>query len=66
MIHTVHFVVIPESLSDPAVWAEAISQNAYDCGVGLGLLVAYAVGMTRSDPIVKYGVAIPVMANFVW
>lgn len=40
-------------LSDPRVWLEALTQNAWDTGAGWGLILTYAACMRRQDGVVK-------------
>ncbi len=38
-------------LLDPKVWLHALTQNAWDTGAGWGLILAYAVYMSKKDDI---------------
>ncbi|HEX6306582.1 MAG TPA: sodium-dependent transporter [Longimicrobiales bacterium] len=38
-----------EGLSNPTVWLQALTQNAWDTGAGWGLIVTYAVYMRRRE-----------------
>lgn len=40
-------------LSDPRIWVEALTQNAWDTGAGWGLFLTYAAYMSTSQGIVK-------------
>ncbi|XP_006822836.1 putative sodium-dependent transporter YhdH [Saccoglossus kowalevskii] len=52
-------------LSDPVTWMEAISQNAWDTGVGHGEFLSYATHMTRENGVVKISTGIPTANNLV-
>lgn len=61
------FVVMSflESFGKPRVWVDALSQNAFDTGAGLGLMVPYSSFMTRNHGIVRYATLIPATNNLV-
>lgn len=40
-------------VSDPKIWIEALTQNAWDTGAGWGLFLTYAAYMTSNQGIVK-------------
>ncbi|XP_064597738.1 uncharacterized sodium-dependent transporter YocR-like [Liolophura sinensis] len=63
----IRFLFTPswDAFSDPRVWVDAISQNAFDTGAGMGMMITYASYMTRSNSVVKYGTLIPVGNNIV-
>ncbi|XP_067667839.1 uncharacterized sodium-dependent transporter YocR-like [Haliotis asinina] len=54
-----------ESFTDPRVWVDALSQNAFDTGAGSGLMIPYSSYMTRENGIVRYGSLIPSCNNLV-
>ncbi|OWF38829.1 uncharacterized protein LOC110465744 [Mizuhopecten yessoensis] len=54
-----------ESLGKPRLWVDAISQNAFDTGAGMGLMIPYSSFMTRDHAIVKYATLIPATNNVV-
>ncbi|XP_012935524.1 uncharacterized sodium-dependent transporter HI_0736, partial [Aplysia californica] len=54
-----------ESLGNPRLWIDALSQNAFDTGAGAGLMVPYSSFMTRNHGIVRYSVIIPTLNNLV-
>ncbi|XP_060077714.1 uncharacterized sodium-dependent transporter YocR-like [Ylistrum balloti] len=54
-----------ESLGKPRLWVDAISQNAFDTGAGMGLMIPYSSFMTRDHAIVKYATLIPATNNIV-
>lgn len=41
------------TLSNPKVWLEALTQNAWDTGAGWGLILCYAAYMRTTDSVVK-------------
>lgn len=40
-------------LTNPRLWLEALTQNAWDTGAGWGLILSYAVYMRSKDSVVK-------------
>lgn len=54
-----------ESFGNPRLWVDAISQNAFDTGAGMGLLIPYSSFMTVENDVVKYGIFIPSVNNLV-
>ena len=40
-------------LSEPKIWLEALTQNAWDTGAGWGLILSYAAYMRSHDTVVK-------------
>ncbi|MCF7885704.1 MAG: sodium-dependent transporter [Candidatus Marinimicrobia bacterium] len=42
-----------EQLQNPAIWLEALTQNAWDTGAGWGLFMTYAAYMKKKHGIVK-------------
>ncbi|MDT0632524.1 sodium-dependent transporter [Rubrivirga litoralis] len=52
-------------LASPAVWLEALTQNAWDTGAGWGLILTYAAYMRREDGIVRNAVLTGVGNNLV-
>ncbi|TGZ70044.1 hypothetical protein CRM22_003410 [Opisthorchis felineus] len=54
-----------ESFTQPSLWIAAASQNAFDTGAGLSVLLTYATYMGRSASITKYSLFIPMMNNLV-
>ncbi|XP_013385475.1 uncharacterized protein LOC106155279 [Lingula anatina] len=54
-----------ESFGDPRLWVDAVSQNAFDTGAGMGLIIPYAAYMTSNHGIVRYGTLIPATNNMV-
>lgn len=52
-------------LAEPAVWLEALTQNAWDTGAGWGLILTYAAYMNREDGIVRNAVLTGVGNNVV-
>lgn len=49
------FLFTPQwsQLSDPNVWLEALTQNAWDTGAGWGLILTYAAYMSTKHSVVK-------------
>ena len=41
------------TLSNPSVWLEALTQNAWDTGAGWGLILTYAAFMKRSESVTR-------------
>lgn len=41
------------TLTNPRVWLEALTQNAWDTGAGWGLILCYAAYMRTSDSVVR-------------
>ncbi|PAA64796.1 hypothetical protein BOX15_Mlig022340g3 [Macrostomum lignano] len=54
-----------EALQDPRLWVDSASQNAFDTGAAMGLIVPYATYMTRKHGVVRFSTLIPAMNNFV-
>ncbi|XP_061178208.1 uncharacterized sodium-dependent transporter HI_0736-like [Saccostrea echinata] len=54
-----------ESFGEPRLWVDALSQNAFDTGAGMGLMIPYASFMTVDNSIVKYGLFIPSINNLI-
>ncbi|KAK6187054.1 hypothetical protein SNE40_006302 [Patella caerulea] len=54
-----------DSLKEPRLWVDALSQNAYDTGAGLGLMIPYSSFMTRENAVVKYATLIPTTNNLI-
>lgn len=54
-----------ESFGEPRLWVDAVSQNAFDTGAGMGLMIPYSAYMTRKNSIVKYGYLVPATNNLV-
>ncbi|XP_076456354.1 putative sodium-dependent transporter YocR [Babylonia areolata] len=54
-----------ESLGEPRTWVDALSQNAFDTGAGMGLMIPYSSFMTRTHAVVKYGTVLPAANNLV-
>lgn len=54
-----------ESLGMPGVWIAAASQNAFDTGAGISVLLTYATFMSRASGIVRYSFLIPITNNLV-
>ncbi|KAL8558241.1 hypothetical protein ACOMHN_040939 [Nucella lapillus] len=54
-----------ESLGEPRLWVDALSQNAFDTGAGMGLMIPYSSFMTRSHGVVRYGSVLPAVNNVV-
>ncbi|PVD32527.1 hypothetical protein C0Q70_07967 [Pomacea canaliculata] len=54
-----------ESFGDPRVWVDALSQNAFDTGAGMGLMIPYSTFMTRHNGIVRYATFLPILNNLV-
>jgi SNF family Na+-dependent transporter len=42
-----------------------MSQNAFDTGAGMGLMIPYSAYMTKKNGIVKYGHLVPSINNLV-
>ncbi|KAH3712231.1 hypothetical protein DPMN_071916 [Dreissena polymorpha] len=63
----IEFLFTPHwnSFLEPRVWVDAISQNAFDTGAGMGLMIPYSAYMTRQNGIVKYGYLIPATNNLI-
>ena len=55
----------PESFGKPRLWVDALSQNAFDTGAGMGLMIPYSSYMTNKNGIVKYGHLIPATNNLI-
>ena len=53
------------TLASPAVWLEALTQNAWDTGAGWGLILTYAAYMRREDGVVRNAVLTGVGNNTV-
>ncbi|KAL4217803.1 hypothetical protein ACF0H5_022542 [Mactra antiquata] len=54
-----------ESFKEPRLWVDAASQNAFDTGAGMGLMIPYSAYMTRRNGIVKYANIVPATNNLV-
>ncbi|XP_050389162.2 uncharacterized sodium-dependent transporter HI_0736 [Patella vulgata] len=54
-----------DSLKEPRLWVDALSQNAYDTGAGQGLMIPYSSFMTRENAVVKYATLIPTTNNLI-
>ncbi|XP_077989850.1 putative sodium-dependent transporter YhdH [Glandiceps talaboti] len=52
-------------MTNPQLWVDAASQNAWDTGAGMGLFIAYAGYMSSSNGIVRFSYIIPVCNNIV-
>ncbi|VDP74589.1 unnamed protein product [Echinostoma caproni] len=63
----ISFLLTPNwaSLGIPGVWIAAASQNAFDTGAGMSVLLTYATFMSRSSGIVRYSLLIPITNNLV-
>ena len=57
--------IILDEFSNPRMWVDAISQNAFDTGAGLGLFIPYATYMTSKNGIVKYACLVPIGNNLI-
>ncbi|XP_013385476.1 sodium-dependent dopamine transporter-like [Lingula anatina] len=53
------------SFANPRTWVDAASQNAFDTGAGMGMMVPYATYMTRKHGIVRYGTLLPSTNNMI-
>lgn len=42
-----------------------MSQNAFDTGAGMGLMIPYSAYMTKKNGIVRYGHLVPAANNLV-
>ncbi|MFV1980738.1 MAG: sodium-dependent transporter, partial [Rhodothermia bacterium] len=51
----VEYLFTPEwsQLTQPRIWLEALTQNAWDTGAGWGLILTYAVYMRKQDSVVQ-------------
>jgi NSS family neurotransmitter:Na+ symporter len=51
----VEYLFTPQwsQLTNPRIWLEALTQNAWDTGAGWGLILSYAVYMRKRDGVVK-------------
>lgn len=54
-----------ESFKEPRLWVDAVSQNAFDTGAGMGLMIPYSAYMTKKNGIVKYSHLVPATNNLV-
>ncbi|XP_072041120.1 uncharacterized sodium-dependent transporter YhdH-like [Amphiura filiformis] len=54
-----------DKLSNPRLWVDAISQNAFDTGAALGLFVPYATYMTSQHGIIRYAIFVPIGNNII-
>lgn len=54
-----------ESFKEPRLWVDAISQNAFDTGAGMGIFIPYSSFMSVDNAIVKYGIFIPSLNNLI-
>ena len=61
------FLFTPDwgTLASPAVWLDALTQNAWDTGAGWGLILTYAAYMRREDGVVRNAVLTGVGNNTV-
>ncbi|MEL6613629.1 MAG: sodium-dependent transporter, partial [Bacteroidota bacterium] len=61
------FLFTPDwgTLANPAVWLDALTQNAWDTGAGWGLILTYAAYMRREDGVVRNAVLTGVGNNTV-
>ena len=64
MLHSFLRLIV-DSFGEPRLWVDALSQNAFDTGAGMGLMIPYASFMTIDNNIVKYGMAIPSINNLI-
>ncbi|VDP66560.1 unnamed protein product [Echinostoma caproni] len=55
----------PGSLADSSLWIAAASQNAFDTGAGMALLMTYAMYVGHEAKIVHYSTFIPITNNLV-
>ena len=56
---------ISDAFGKPRLWVDALSQNAFDTGAGMGLMIPYSSYMTKKNGIVKYGHLIPATNNLI-
>ena len=63
----VAYLFTPEwsQLSQPKIWIEALTQNAWDTGAGWGLFLTYAAYMSTKQGVVKNAIATAVGNNTV-
>ncbi|PAA61817.1 hypothetical protein BOX15_Mlig030040g1 [Macrostomum lignano] len=63
----IRFLFTPdvESLSNAKLWVDALTQNAFDTGAAMGLIVPYATYMSAKNGVVKFATMIPLMNNLV-
>ena len=63
----VAFLFTPDwgTLAAPAIWLEALTQNAWDTGAGWGLILTYAAYMRKEDGVVRNAVLTGVGNNVV-
>nr|KAG5701508.1 hypothetical protein BaRGS_000904 [Batillaria attramentaria] len=54
-----------ESFAEPRVWVDALSQNAFDTGAGMGIMIIYSSYMTRANGSVRYATLLPSLNNLV-
>ena len=54
-----------DTFSDPRMWVDAITQNAFDTGAGVGVFVPYATYMTRQHNIIQYAIFVPIGNNLI-
>lgn len=59
------FLFSVDSFSNPRVWVDAVTQNAFDTGAGAGLLIPYAAYMSKHHGIVRYATVVPTVNNLV-
>ena len=43
------FTVNWSSLSDPAIWINGLSQSAWSCSAGMGMVITYSVYMRKDE-----------------
>ena len=58
-------IYVAESFGKPRLWVDALSQNAFDTGAGMGLMIPYSSYMTKKNGIVRYGHLIPATNNLI-
>uniref|UniRef100_A0A1I8HEX3 AA_permease domain-containing protein n=1 Tax=Macrostomum lignano TaxID=282301 RepID=A0A1I8HEX3_9PLAT len=73
--HCLHLLLVTASrlqrlwnstrLKTPGCGVDSASQNAFDTGAAMGLIVPYATYMTRKNGVVRFSMFIPTMNNFV-
>jgi NSS family neurotransmitter:Na+ symporter len=50
-------------LSEPTLWLEALTQNAWDTGAGFGLVMCYAAYLREKEDTALNGVILPIANN---
>lgn len=53
------------TLTNPSLWLEALTQNAWDTGAGWGLILTYAIYMKKSDKITSSAFLTGILNNTV-